>query len=157
MLYDHTQLLSLITQESAQAQQLHDILQKEYDAFGDNNLEQLAQLSELKTTALDNLGQCSAARLQWLTDHNLPHNASALEHSALNTQDDLIQSWETLAQHYEKNRSLSHMLSLIVQQAQKRTQQKLHLLRGSQPEDSHTYDNRGAAQTNTAVHGTVIA
>lgn len=157
MLYDHVELLSLVTQESAQAQQLHDILQKEYDAFGDNNLEQLAELSELKATALDRLGQYSAARLQWLTDHNLPHNAGALEHQALRTKSDLIQSWEALAQHYEKNRSLSHVLSLAVQQAQRRTQQKLHLLRGNQHEDAHTYDDRGAPQTNIAAHGTVTA
>jgi len=132
----------LLSSELQLTRSLHQLLKQESEALSQAELEPLPALQQQKKTLLKQLQHQSQQRLSWMTEQQLPHSAACIERPEFATRDDIISTWQQLADSYERNQRLSEVLSELVLAARKRTLDQLNILRGKQ-NDPHLYNATG--------------
>ena len=139
---DSQHFTQLLNSEQELATHLHQLLSDEKTALQSNDLARLQQLQPQRDTAIEELARRAKSRLTWMDDHQLPHSSECLTHPLLQDQPAVANQWQTLAEQYQRNHSLSEQLAEVVLQLRKRKREQLKILRGQQ-NDPHLYNQNG--------------
>lgn len=140
-----TLLFSQLLQSELQlTSDLQQVLELEMAALRANDLGPISELQPQKAELLQQIKQQAAIRLDWLTEHNLPHSVDCLQRPELADQAEIQTLWQQLHDSYSNNQQLSERLSELVLTARKRTIDRLNILRGRK-NDPHLYNSSGKA------------
>ena len=139
------QLLESIEHDSQCCTELLALIEHEYVALQQRNLNNLEELLNAKQALLAQLDQGASQRSQLLEQHGLKADLDSLKHLAQEADDG-----KTLldqAQHLSAQLHLCQEANLrngrLIQASQHNTRQMLNLLRGNSPQD--LYDKQGGA------------
>lgn len=153
---DFNHVSSLLTDELSVCQCLFELLNDEKQAISIQDLDRLNKLQQQKQTAMETLRLKAAARQQYMSKHGYSELGDLLKNTNPKEARLIESHWIKLKKQYQLNRDLSDSLAQIVQQAQWRAQQQLHILCGK-PEKSDVYGQDGRPQSHHTGLGMVQA
>lgn len=139
------QLLELIEHDSQCCTQLLALIEQEYEALQQRNLDILEDLLNSKQAFLAQLDQGASQRSQLLAQHSLKADLDGLKQLASQASNgqDLLDQAQNLSEQLHQCQQANLRNGRLIQASQHNTRQMLNLLRGNSPQD--LYDKQGGA------------
>lgn len=144
-------LLDLLEEDINTAQQLLALLEQEFTALSERNLDTLQALLAQKQSALQLLNQHSAQRGQLLSDNNLPADQQGLLKLAANStlQAQLTNSSQHLNELIEQCQQANLRNGRLIRSNQVSVNSMLDIIRGA--DASKLYDKTGSAASSSKL------
>ena len=139
-----TKLLQLINADLITAEQLAELIDREFTALGERDLKQLDSLLSAKTPLLALLDQNAKARSQLLLELGLTADRAGLQSVAANSSvgADLLTQSEALTQLLERCQAGNLRNGRLIRTSQASTRSMLGILRGNDSAPT-LYDSTG--------------
>lgn len=130
------QLCTLISEQTQSAGELFALLQKEYDALKENDVEAIENVAEQKNRIVDSIQQLGRQRQQLVQDYGFsPGNASRTEFLGSfgsTTTEDLSRRWENLDIKIRECQDQNQVNGRLIEVSQQHVHRALSLLRGEE-------------------------
>ncbi|MDQ2075459.1 flagella synthesis protein FlgN [Marinimicrobium sp. ABcell2] len=151
-------LRAMLAQDTANVEQLSQLLTAEREHLEAREHEHLPALIEAKEQLLAHLGQHSQVRQQWLEQANLSrdqHGWIEFLHGRADTRA-LIEPWQALIERFAQCQELNEVNGKIIGRSRQTLGQLLNLLRG-QVSGPQLYNSEGGTAPESGSHTIVKA